>query len=141
LEKPSYVVDINFKEASASFSFFSNFVKRSPKDCFKSSISISKSSDDYSADDLSSSLTYSNNNDDGNDRNNSSSDYSLICGEPDNIFQEKEFMNLLRTSTTFPKYAELNDLIECPFEDAFPPEMRLKNYLNISLGICLFSHN
>ena len=97
----------------------------------KSSLSISKSSDDYSADDLSSSLTYSNNNDDGNDRNNSSSDYSLICGEPDNIFQEKEFMNLLRTSTTFPKYAELNDLIECPFEDAFPPEMRLKNYLNI----------
>ena len=100
----------------------------------KSSLSVNKSSDAYS-DDLSNSIGYSNSNiniDDVNEGNDSLGDYSLIyAGVEDSFFHEKSFINLLKTSTTFPKYAELIDLIECPFEDSLSPEMRLNNYLNI----------
>ena len=96
------------------------------------SLNNSNTSDGYS-EGLSNSLTYTNTNiEDNNVENISSEDYSLICGEvDDNIFHEKSFMDILKTSTTFPKYSELTDLIECPLDDVYPPEMKYKNYLYI----------
>ena len=66
------------------------------------------------------------------DINDKTESYSLIYGESnDNIFIEKEFINLLRTSPTFPKYSELSELIECPLEDAYTPEIKYKNFVKI----------
>ena len=97
-----------------------------------SSLNVTTTSDGYS-EALSSSNAYTNTNfDDVNDINNLSEDFSLICGESnDNIFTEKEFINLLRTSPTFPKYSELSELIECPLEDAYTPQMKYKNFVKI----------
>ena len=96
--------------------------------------SLRKSSDRFS-DCLSNSIEYTatnTNNDDGNDENVSDGEYSLICGEiNDDIFHEKEFINLLKTSITFPKYTELTDLIDSPFDDFFSPEMKYKKYISI----------
>ena len=100
----------------------------------RSSLSINKFSDKYS-DELSNSIAYTNTNtniDEGNDDNNSSGEYSLNFGDvDDNIFHEKSFTNLLRTNPTFPKYVELTELIESPFDDVYPPDIKYKNYINI----------
>ena len=85
----------------------------------------------------SNSIKYSNSNsniniDDIKNDNSSSGDYSFIYGEvDDNIFHEKSFIDILETSPTFPKYSELCDLIECPLDDVFSSEMKIKNYIKI----------
>ena len=87
---------------------------------------------DFSSEGFGSSNTLVNsNNDDGND---SSNDYSLNFGEEennDNIFKEKSFIDLLRTSTTFPKYNELSELIECPLDEVYNKDMKYKNFIKV----------
>ena len=102
----------------------------------KSSLNVTKFSDKYS--ELSNSIAYTNTNtniDEGNDlndENNSFDDFSLNFAEnDDNIFHEKAFINLLKTNPIFPRYVELTDLIESPFDDVFPPDIKYKSYYNI----------
>ena len=96
------------------------------------SMNITTTSDGYSEALSSSNANTNTNFDDVNDINNLSEDFSLIYGESnDNIYTEKEFINLLRTSPTFPKYSELSELIECPLEDAYTPEIKYKNFVKI----------
>ena len=99
----------------------------------KNSLNLSNTSDSGGSDGLNNSLNLSNNNcEDLNDGNDSSEDFNLICSESNNnIFHEKEFINLLKTSPTFPKYSDLTELIECPLEESYSPEMKYKNYIKI----------
>ena len=95
----------------------------------KAALNITTTSDGHS-EALSTSNTYYNTNYD--DDNNSSENYSLLYGESnDNIFNEKIFSNILKVCPTFPKYSELGELIECPLEDAYSPEMRYNNFVKI----------
>ena len=125
LKFPQNLKTINFFRPTGRI-----FTKNIAKNKRKTSLMSSSTSDVYS-DVLNSSNSNTNNNyDDGND---SSGDYSLICGEEsnDNIFQKQSFIDLLRTSTTFPKYNELTDLIECPMDDPYPPDIKCKKFINI----------
>ena len=72
-----------------------------------------------------------NNNAENENDNDSSGDFNLICGETanDSIFKDQEFVNLIQTNPTFPKYNGLVELIECPLEDAYSPEIKCKNFI------------
>ena len=82
---------------------------------------------------LSNSIVHTNTNtEDLYDYNDFSVDFSYIAGDiDDNIFHEKSFINSLKTIPTFPKYSELCELIECPFDDALPPDLKYKKYINV----------
>ena len=87
------------------------------------------------SDGFSNSIAYTNTNtnvEDINDGNDFSGENSLFYGELDesNIY-DKSFFNSLKAIPTFPKYSQLCELIECPFDDALPPEMKYKQYLII----------
>ena len=126
---PSNLRDINFFRPMGKI-----FSQHSTKIIgHKNSLNLSNTSDGGGSDGLNNSLSLSNNNcDDINDGNDSSGDYDLICGESNNnIFHEKEFINLLKTSPTFPKYSDLSELIECPLEESYSPEMKYQNYMKI----------
>ena len=87
------------------------------------------------SDGFSNSIAYTNTNtnvEDINDGNDFSGENSLFYGELDesNIY-DKSFINSLKAIPSFPKYPQLCELIECPFDDALPPEMKYKQYINI----------
>ena len=87
------------------------------------------------SDGFSNSIAYTNTNtnvEDINDGNDFSGENSLFYGELDesNIY-DKSFINSLKAIPNFPKYSQLCELIECPFDDALPPEMKYKQYLII----------
>ena len=125
---PLNLRNINFFRHSGRFVSIHISNSKTVKSARKKS-SMSMASGNYS-ESLSNSITYTNIND--NDGMDSSGEYSLIYGEfDDNIFHEKDFINLLKTSITFPKYSELIEYIECPLDDPLPPHMKYQNYLNI----------
>ena len=86
---------------------------------------------DCTSEALNSTITFNNNIYEDINENDSSGDYSIINESSDNIFREKEFMNLLKKSTTFPKYRGLTELIECPLEDPYSPEIRCDNFIKL----------
>ena len=86
---------------------------------------------DCTSEALNSTITFNNNICEDINENDSSGDYSIINESSDNIFREKEFMNLLKKSTTFPKYRGLTELIECPLEDPYSPEIRCNNFIKL----------
>ena len=104
----------------------------------KTSINSASASDSLSEDFGSSSIingssnTINNNNAENENDNDSSGDFNLICGETadDSIFKDQEFVNLIQTNPSFPKYNGLVELIECPLEDAYSPEIKCKNFIN-----------
>ena len=104
----------------------------------KTSINSASASDSLSEDFGSSSIingssnTINNNNTENENDNDSSGDFNLICGETadDSIFKDQEFVNLIQTNPSFPKYNGLVELIECPLEDAYSPEIKCKNFIN-----------
>ena len=104
----------------------------------KTSINSANASDSLSEDFGSSSIingssnTINNNNAENENDNDSSGDFNLICGETadDSIFKDQEFVNLIQTNPSFPKYNGLVELIECPLEDAYSPEIKCKNFIN-----------
>ena len=129
---PPNLRNINFFRPSGRFVSLHLPNSKAVKSIRKKS-SLSLTSDAYS-EALSNSIAYTNTNTniDENEGMDSSGEYSLICGEfDDNIFHEKAFTNLLRTSPTFPKYSELTEYIECPLDDALPPDMKYQKYLKI----------
>ena len=79
----------------------------------------------------SSSINNKNAENDNDNDNDSSGDFNLICGETadDSIFKDQEFVNLIQTNPSFPKYNGLAELIECPLEDAYSPEIKCKNFI------------
>ena len=104
----------------------------------KTSINSASASDSLSEEFGSSSIingssnTINNNNAENENDNDSSGDFNLICGETadDSIFKDQEFVNLIQTNPSFPKYNGLVELIECPLEDAYSPEIKCKNFIN-----------
>lgn len=104
----------------------------------KTSINSASASDSLSEDFGSSSIingssnTINNNNTENENDNDSSGDFNLICGETadNSIFKDQEFVNLIQTNPSFPKYNGLVELIECPLEDAYSPEIKCKNFIN-----------
>ena len=105
----------------------------------KTSINSASASDSLSEDFGSSSIingssnTINNNNAENENDNDSSGDFNLICGETadDSIFKDQEFVNLIQTNPSFPKYNGLVELIECPLEDAYSPEIKCKNFIKV----------
>ena len=130
---PPNLIGINLFRPSGRFVSIHISNSKTVKSARKKS-SMSLTSNNYSEALSNNSIAYTNTNTniDDNDGMDSSGEYSLICGEfDDNIFHEKSFVNLLRTSVTFPKYSELVEYIECPLDDPYPPDLKYKNYLNI----------
>jgi hypothetical protein len=122
---PSNLRNINFFRPEGRF-FSVNTVNMLKK---KPALNVTNISDGQS-EALSTSNTYNNTNYD--DDNYSSENFSLIKEEStDNIFSEKIFRNNLKICPMFPKYSELGELIECPLEDAYPPEIRYNNFIKI----------
>ena len=105
----------------------------------KTSINSASASDSLSEDFGSSSIingssnTINNNNAENENDNDSSGDFNLICGETadNSIFKDQEFVNLIQTNPSFPKYNGLVELIECPLEDAYSPEIKCKNFIKV----------
>ena len=122
---PSNLRNINFFRPEGRF-FSVNTVNMLKK---KPALNVTNISDGQS-EALSTSNTYNNTNYD--DDNYSSDNFSLIIEEStDNIFSEKTFKNNLKICPMFPKYSELVELIECPLEDAYSPEIRYNNFIKI----------
>lgn len=105
----------------------------------KTSINSASASDSLSEEFGSSSIingssnTINNNNAENENDNDSSGDFNLICGETadNSIFKDQEFVNLIQTNPSFPKYNGLVELIECPLEDAYSPEIKCKNFIKV----------
>jgi len=125
--------NFNFFRPSGRFLSLINKSKR------KTSINSMNSSDSLSEEFGSSSTingsssTINNNNAENDNDNDSSGDFNLICGETadDSIFKDQEFVNLIQNNPSFPKYNGLTDLIECPLEDAYSPEIKCKNFIKV----------
>ena len=135
---PPNLRNINFFRPSGRFTVSKNLNQFNSSKMITTSkkprkISNNMNISDLYSEALSNSIVHTNTNtEDLYDGIDFSIDYSLIGGDiDDNIFQEKSFINSLKTIPTFPKYSELCELIECPFDDALPPEMKYLKYLNI----------
>lgn len=78
-----------------------------------------------------SSTIINNNNAENENDNDSSGDLNLVCGETvgDSIFKDQEFVHLIQTNPSFPIYNGLAELIECPLEDDYSPEIKCKNFI------------
>ena len=97
----------------------------------KTSLNSANASDTLSEEFGSSSYILNNNNTENGKDNDSSGDFNLICGETadDSIFKDQEFVNLIQGNPSFPKYNGLVDLIECPLEDVYPPEIKCNIFI------------
>ena len=137
---PPNLRNINFFRPSGRFMIYKNQNQfnntkliASPRKPRK--ISNNMNISDFYSEALSNSIVHTNTNtntEDLYDYTDFSVDYSLIVGDiDDNIFYEKSFINSLKTIPTFPKYSELCELIECPFDDGLPPEIKYIKYINV----------
>ena len=134
--------DIQILQNLKNFNFFrpsGRVFSQIHKSKRKTSINSASASDSLSEDFGSSSIingssnTINNNNAENENDNDSSGDFNLICGETadDSIFKDQEFVNLIQTNPSFPKYNGLVELIECPLEDAYSPEIKCKNFIKV----------
>ena len=134
--------DIQILQNLKNFNFFrpsGRVFSQIHKSKRKTSINSASASDSLSEDFGSSSIingssnTINNNNTENENDNDSSGDFNLICGETadDSIFKDQEFVNLIQTNPSFPKYNGLVELIECPLEDAYSPEIKCKNFIKV----------
>ena len=123
----------NFNFFRPSGRIFSQINKSKRKTSLNSASASDSLSEEFGSSSIingSSSTLNNNNTENGND-NDSSGDFNLICGETadDSIFKDQEFVNLIQGNPSFPKYNGLVDLIECPLEDVYSPEIKCNIFI------------